>query len=90
MNPQATVYTVDDFVRRVVESLLGGRRGQPLCSRCLVKLVKENLDKSYAKSEIVRVLEGLFSAPGSIALEPASTCGLCAKKKTSCLVVPAR
>jgi hypothetical protein len=90
MQPQTTVYTLDDFVRRVVESLLrGDRRGQPLCARCLVKLTKDNLDKSYPRPEIVRVVQGIFSAPGPITHVPAATCGLCAKKKVACLVAPA-
>jgi hypothetical protein len=35
---EETVYTVGDFVRRVVDSLLqGGYRGKFLCSPCLIK-----------------------------------------------------
>ena len=82
-----TVYTVDDFVRRVVESLLRARRGTFLCSRCLVKLTKENLDNSYARPDIVRVIAGIFDAPGWITHVPASRCAQCEKKKTSCLGV---
>lgn len=86
MDRQATVYTVDDFVRRVVESLLHGDcRGQLLCARCLVKLAKDNLDKSYSKSDVTRVMADIFSTPGPIMHALASTCGRCAKKRTPCL-----
>ncbi|HEY7653145.1 MAG TPA: hypothetical protein VIG07_10020 [Methylomirabilota bacterium] len=89
MREQGTVYTVSDFVRRVVDSLLRGDcRGQFLCSRCLVKLAKDNLDKSYVKADIARVMEDIFNAPGPITHTAASTCALCAKKKTACLGVP--
>lgn len=89
MRAQETVYTVSDFVRRVVDSLLRGDcRGQFLCSRCLVKLAKNNLDRSYVKADIARVMDDIFNAPGPITHAPVSTCGLCAKKKTPCLGVP--
>jgi hypothetical protein len=89
MRGQETVYTISDFVRRVVDSLLRGDcRGQFLCSRCLIKLAKDNLDKSYVKADIARVMEDIFNAPGPITHAPASTCALCAKKKTPCLGVP--
>ncbi len=52
MASPSTVYTVGDFIRRVVDSLLHGEcRGQFLCARCLVKLTKDNLDRSYAKPD---------------------------------------
>jgi hypothetical protein len=90
MEKLATVYTVDDFVRRVVDSLLRGgeRRGLFLCSRCLVKLTRENLDKSYAKPEIARVMDDIFDAPGSITHEPTCACAGCGRKKVRCLGVP--
>jgi hypothetical protein len=89
MHQQATVYTVSDFVRRVVDSLLRGDcRGQFLCSRCLVKLAKDNLDKSYAKPDVMRVMDDIFNTPGPITHAPRSTCGLCARKKIPCLGVP--
>ncbi len=85
----ATVYSVGDFVRRVVDSLLRGHcRGQFLCARCLVKLTKDHLDKSYATADVVRVMEEIFSAPGPITHVPASTCAVCGRKKMPCLGVP--
>ena len=89
MRGQETVYTVGDFVRRVVDSLLRGDcRGQFLCARCLIKLAKDNLDKSYTKTDVARVVEEIFGAPGPITHAAASTCGRCARKKTPCLGVP--
>ena len=89
MRGQGTVYTISDFVRRVVDSLLRGDcRGQFLCSRCLVKLAKDNLDKSYMKADIARVMDDIFNTPGPITHAAASTCALCARKKTPCLGVP--
>lgn len=89
MQGPATVYTMEDFVRRVVDSLLRGDcRGQALCARCLVKMTKDHLDKSYSKRDIVQVMEDIFTAPGAITLVPTSTCGACARKKIPCLVVP--
>jgi hypothetical protein len=88
MEKLATVYTVDDFVRRVVDSLLrGARRGQFLCSRCLVKLTRENMDKSYAKPEVARAIDDIFDAPGSITQDPACPCSGCGRKKARCLGV---
>jgi len=87
------VYTVGDFVRRVVASLLHGEfRGQFLCARCLVKLTKENLDRSYTKPDVTMVMDEIFADPGpAITLVPASACALCARKKVSCLgVAPPR
>jgi ferredoxin len=86
MASPSTVYTVGDFIRRVVDSLLHGEcRGQLLCARCLVKLTKDHLDRSYAKPEVTRVMDDIFASPGSLTLASASTCGLCARKKVSCL-----
>jgi hypothetical protein len=86
MTLPSTVYTAGDFIRRVVESLLHGeRRGQFLCARCLVKLTKDNLDRSYTKPDVARVMDDIFANPGALALAPASLCGLCARKKVTCL-----
>jgi len=83
-----TVYTISDFVRRVVESLLRGEcRGQSLCARCLVKLTRDNLDRSYAKPDVTQVMDEIFADPRALMLAPASTCALCARKKVSCLSV---
>ncbi|HKW93266.1 MAG TPA: hypothetical protein VJX92_15330 [Methylomirabilota bacterium] len=85
----ATVYSVGDFVRRVVDSLLRGHcRGQFLCARCLVKLAKDHLDKSYAASDIVRVMDEIFSAPGPISHVPVAICAACGRRKVPCLGVP--
>jgi ferredoxin len=86
MSLPSTVYTAGDFIRRVVESLLRGEcRGQFLCARCLVKLTKDNLDRSYAKPDVARAMEDIFSNPGALILAPASLCALCARKKVTCL-----
>jgi hypothetical protein len=83
-----TVYTVADFVRRVVDSLLRGEcRGQSLCARCLVKLTRDHLDRSYSKPDVTQVMDAIFADPGALTLAPASTCALCARKKVSCLRV---
>jgi len=56
----ARVFTIGDFIRRVVDALLrGGRRGSFLCSRCLVKLAKDHLDKSYTTRQVTEVMEDL-------------------------------
>jgi hypothetical protein len=89
MSGPATIYTVEDFVRRVVDSLLRGDcRGKSLCARCLVKLTRDHLDKSYSKPDIVRVMDDIFAAPGALSVVPASACGVCARKKVACLSVP--
>jgi len=86
---QPVVYTIGDFVRRVVGSLLQGEwRGRFLCARCLVKLTRGNMDRSYAKPDIARVMDGIFADPGAITLAPASACAHCTRKKVSCLGVP--
>ena len=82
----STVYTAGDFIRRVVESLLHSEcRGQFLCARCLVKLTKDNLDRSYTKPDVARVMDDIFANPGALALVPVSLCALCARKKVTCL-----
>ena len=90
MHTEARSYTVGDFVRRVVGGLLQGKyRGKFLCSRCLITLTKDSLDKSYTLADIGLVMSDVFKAPGEITLLPASTCALCARKKpTPCLGVP--
>ena len=63
----ATIFTVGDFIRRVVDSLLRGDcRGKFLCARCLVKLTKDHLDRSYTTREVVEVMEEIFRAPGAV------------------------
>ncbi len=86
---QAPVFTVGDFVRRVVDNLLRGDcRGKFLCSRCLVKLTRDHLDKSYTTREIGQVMIGIFSASGPIMRVLTSTCAVCARKAVPCLGVP--
>jgi hypothetical protein len=82
----STIFTVGDFVRRVVDSLLRGDcRGKFLCSRCLAKMTKDHLDKSYTTREVAEVMDEIFKAPGSFAHAPVSTCAACARKKVPCL-----
>jgi hypothetical protein len=84
-----TVYTVGDFVRRVVESLLGGdHRSMQLCARCLVKLTRDHLDKSYAKTAIIGSVDEIFAAPGTLTSVASSECGACGRKKVPCLGMP--
>ena len=86
MHGTAAVYTIDDFVRRVVESLLRGEcRGQLVCSRCLLKLTRDHLDRSYAKPDVARVIDDIFASPGSLNAVAPAVCGLCARKKVPCL-----
>lgn len=86
MQKDAAVYTVGDFVRRVVDSLFRADfRGRVLCSRCLIKLTKDNLDKSYAKRDVIQVIEELFVTPGAGMQVSTSPCGQCARKKAPCL-----
>jgi hypothetical protein len=86
MQREAAVYTVGDFIRRVVESLFRADfRGRLLCSRCLIKLTKDNLDKSYAKRDVIQVIDELFITPGALLQVATAPCGLCARKKVACL-----
>ena len=87
---EETIYTVGDFVRRVVGSLLqGGYRGKFLCSPCLIKLTRDHLDKSYSLVEIGWAMDEVFKGPGAITLLPTAVCALCARKKPlPCLGVP--
>ena len=87
---EETIYTVGDFVRRVVASLLeGGYRGKFLCSPCLIKLTRDHLDKSYLLVEVGWAMNEVFRGPGVITLLPSAVCALCARKKpVPCLGVP--
>lgn len=85
----AAIFSVGDFVRRVVDSLLRGEcRGRFLCARCLVKLTRDHLDRSYTTREVVRAMDDVFSAPGGITHAPTSTCVACASSTMPCLGVP--
>ena len=82
------VYTAGDFIRRVIESLFRAEfRGRVLCARCLVKQTKEHLDRSYAKRDVIEVIDELFVSPQALQVVTGS-CGLCAKKKVPCLGLP--
>jgi hypothetical protein len=86
MQRDDAVYTVGDFIRRVVENLFRSDfRGRLLCSRCLVKLTKDNLDKSYAKRDVIQVIEELYVAPGANMQVETAPCGMCSRKKAPCL-----
>jgi len=87
---EETVYTVGDFVRRVVDSLLqGGYRGKFLCSPCLIKLTGAHLDKAYSLVEVGWAMDEVFNGPGAITLLPTAVCAQCARKKLMpCLGVP--
>ena len=75
------VYSATDFVKRVADSLLRGqRRGMVFCARCLVKLTKENLDKSYLKAEIIGAIDEMFDSPGSLTRLPVWPCAGCRRK----------
>ena len=83
---QTAVYTVADFVRRVVESLLHGeRRGTFLCARCLLKLTREHLDRSYSKTAIAEAIDEIFNARSGLTRVDSSICGACGRKKVTCL-----
>ncbi|HEX7785973.1 MAG TPA: hypothetical protein VF653_07110 [Methylomirabilota bacterium] len=84
-----TVYTVGDFVRRVVDSLLRGqRRSMLLCARCLVKLTRDHLDKSYSKTAIAESVGEIFDAPGALTYVASSVCAACGRKRMPCLGMP--
>jgi len=87
---EETIYTVSDFVSRVVGSLLQGRyRGRFLCSPCLIKLTRGHLDKSYSLVEIGWAMDEVFKSPGALTRLPTAVCALCARKKPMpCLGVP--
>jgi hypothetical protein len=85
---RVTTVTLGDVVRRIVDGLLRGHcRGKFLCSRCLVKVTKDHLDKSYSTREITQAMDRIFSAPGLIGHVPSSTCAACAGKTMPCLGV---
>jgi hypothetical protein len=89
MRTQVATYSAVAFVRRGVDGFLRGDcRGRFVCSGCLVKLTRDHLDKSCATSEIVRMMDHIFTAPSPIAHAPASTCAVCARTNRPCLGVP--
>jgi ferredoxin len=85
----ATMSTVGDHVRRVVNSLLrDGCQGKVLCSRCLVKLTRDHMDERYPTREIAQMIADVFGAPGSITHARVSTCAACAGNTMPCLGIP--
>jgi hypothetical protein len=79
---EETIYTVGDFVARVVDSLLqGAYRGKFLCSPCLIKLTRDHLDKSYSLVQIGWAMDEVFRGPDAITRLPSAVCTLCARKK---------
>jgi len=88
-NEPTAVYTVGDFVRRVVDSLLrGDHRGTFFCARCLLKLTRDHLDKSYAKADVATAIGEMFDTPGTLTHAASSICGSCGRRKVPCLGVP--
>jgi ferredoxin len=84
----AAIFSVGDFVRRVVDSLLRGEcRGRFLCARCLVKLTRDHLDRRYPTSDVARAMDDVFRAPGRITRALTSTCVACAGRAVPCLGV---
>jgi hypothetical protein len=61
----AAILSVGDSVRRVVDGLLRGAcGGRFLCSRCLVKLTRDHLDRRHPTGEVALAIADLFRAPG--------------------------
>ena len=84
----STVYTAGDFIRRVIESLFRAEfRGRVLCARCLLKQTKDHLDRSYAKRDVVEVIDELFVTPHAMQVVTGA-CGNCTRKKVPCLGLP--
>jgi hypothetical protein len=82
MQTEARIYTAGDFIRRVVGGLLEGKyRGKFLCSRCLIALTKDSLDKSYTLADIGLVMSDIFKAPDATTRLATSACALCARRK---------
>jgi hypothetical protein len=50
-------------------------------------LTRDHLDKSYAKADVVREMDEIFTTPGPIAPAVTATCARCSRKKP-CLGLP--
>ena len=86
----AVILSVGDSVRRVVDGLLRGACwGKFLCSRCLVKLTRDHLDRRYPTREVVLAIADIFLAPGRIDFAEAYLVA-CAESTMPCLGVPVR
>src|SRR5229473_2921042 len=71
-------FTAEDVIRPEVGFLLrGDYRGKFLCSRCLVKLIRERLGTNLSTSKIERALDAVFKSPGALARLPSFLCDLC-------------
>ena len=78
-------YTTEDFVRRMVGRLLGGRyRGRAVCASCLVGMTLERLHTGWRKSEIEQAMEKVFKTPGALKAMSDGPCARC-KRPTPCL-----
>jgi hypothetical protein len=77
----AAILSVGDSVRRVVDGLL-------LCSRSLVKLTRDHLDRRHATREFTLAIAEIFRAPGRVTHLARSTCVACAESTMPCLGVP--
>ncbi len=83
-------YTTEDFVRRAVGRMLGGKyQGNVVCSSCLVGMTMERLHAGWRKSEIELAMEKVFKMPGALDCRPTGPCGRC-KRSTPCLGEPHR
>jgi len=71
-------FTAEDVIRPEVGFLLrGDYRGQFLCSRCFVTLIRERLGTNLSTSKIERALNAVFKSPGALTRLPAFLCDLC-------------
>jgi hypothetical protein len=85
----AVILSVGDSVRRVVDGLLRGACwGKFLCSRCLVKLTRDHLDRRHPTREVALAIADIFRAPGRMTHLARSTCVACAESTMPCLGVP--
>jgi len=85
----AAILSVGDSVRRVVDGLLRGAcGGRFLCSRCLVKLTRDHLDRRHPTGEVALAIADLFRAPGRMTHLARSTSVACAGRAMPCLGVP--
>ena len=83
-------YTTEEFVRRLVGRLLGGRyRGRAVCASCLVGMTLERLHAGWRKSEIEQAMDKVFAAPGSLDVMPGGPCARCRRPSPSIGNLPA-
>jgi len=77
--PRASMsFTTEDIIRPEVGFLLrGDYRGKFVCSRCLIKLIRERLGTNFSTSKIERALGAVFKSPGALTRLPSFLCDLC-------------